>query len=47
MYCHKSILDDLSLVYVANEFVGLKPDWKNSFGKFTEKTYTKKRLKKF
>ena len=37
IYCHKSILDELPLVDVANEFVGVQPDRQNSFGRFTEK----------
>ena len=37
MHCHKSILDELPLVDVANEFVGVQPDRQNSFGRFTEK----------
>ena len=40
MSCHISILGDLSLVDIANELVGLHPDQKNSFGRFT-KTYKK------
>ena len=37
IYCHKSILEELPLVDVANEFVGVQPDRRNSFGRFTEK----------
>ena len=37
MYCHKSILDDLSLADAANEFVGLQPYRKISFDRFTDK----------
>ena len=37
MHWHKSIMDDLSLVDVANKFVGLQTDQKNSFDRFTGK----------
>ena len=37
MYRYKSILDGVSLVDVANEFIDLQPDQKNSYGRFTDK----------
>ena len=37
MYDNKDLLDNLSLIDVANEFVGLQPDRKNAFGSFTVK----------
>ena len=37
MYDNKNLLDNLSLIDVANEFVGLQPDRKNAFGSFTVK----------
>ena len=37
MYDDKDLLDNLSLIDVANEFVGLQPDRKNAFGSFTVK----------
>ena len=36
-YDNKDILDNLSLIDVANEFDGLQPDRKNAFGNFTVK----------
>ena len=36
MYCYKSILEDLSLVDVVNEFAGLQTDRKNPYGRFTK-----------
>ena len=37
MYDNKDLLDNLSLIDVANEFVGLQPNRKNAFGSFTVK----------
>ena len=37
MYDNKDLLDNLSLIDVANEFVGLQPDRKSAFGSFTVK----------
>ena len=37
MYDNKDLLDNLSLIDVANDFVGLQPDRKNAFGSFTVK----------
>ena len=37
MYDNKDLLDNLSLIDVANEFAGLQPDRKNAFGSFTVK----------
>ena len=34
---NKDILDEISLVNVANEFVDHHPDRKNTFGRFTAK----------
>ena len=34
---NKTILDNLSLIDIANEFVGLQPDRKKTFGSFTDK----------
>ena len=41
MYCNKSILHDVSLVGVANEFVGLQTDRNNVYGRFTYKDIQK------
>ena len=35
MYDNKDLLENLSLIDVANEFVGLQPDRKNAFGSFS------------
>ena len=35
MYDNKDLLDNVLLIDVANEFVGLQPDRKNAFGSFT------------
>ena len=37
MYDNKDLLDNFSLIDVANEFAGLQPDRKNSVGSFTVK----------
>ena len=37
MYDNKDLLDNLSLIDVANEFAGLQPDRKNAIGSFTVK----------
>ena len=37
MYDNEDLLDNLSLIDVANEFVGLQTDRKNAFGSFTVK----------
>ena len=37
LYDKKAILDDISLLHVANEFVDHHSDQKNTFGIFTEK----------
>ena len=33
---NKAILDTISLIDIANEFVSVRPSWQNIFGKFTE-----------
>ena len=37
MYDNKDLRNNLLLIDVANEFVGLQPDRKNAFGSFTVK----------
>ena len=37
MYDNKDLFDNLSLIDVANGFVGLQADRKNAFGSFTVK----------
>ena len=37
IYDNKDLLDNLWLIDLVNEFIGLQPDRKNAFGSFTVK----------